>query len=229
MGLAPRCVRVHAAPGTLDSRAAGGSPERVGRALRAPPGGGDRRARLAPERRPAPRRKGAVTVPPRARLRMAADPRSVRPATDRVRSTATVRPCTGRSPRGAASSASTVSPPDGRLSFPAEGDDGRVETGAEAGAGDWAMRARLPLPASARLMRDGVEVAAAAGEELAWRASEPGVYRVEAHRGERTWIVSNPVYLRAGGPVSGNSSRPSREPAPRAPRRTPSGRRPRPG
>jgi hypothetical protein len=50
-------------------------------------------------------------------------------------------------------------------------------------------------------MRDGREVAGAAlADSLAHRAHEPGVYRVEAYLSaygrERTWILSNPIYLR---------------------------------
>ena len=48
--------------------------------------------------------------------------------------------------------------------------------------------------------RDGVEIAAGNGTSLEQRAEGPGVYRVEAYRDargrERTWILSNPVYLR---------------------------------
>ena len=40
------------------------------------------------------------------------------------------------------------------------------------------------------------------GSRLAHRVAEPGVYRVEAtldaHGAERTWILSNPIYLRGG-------------------------------
>ena len=60
---------------------------------------------------------------------------------------------------------------------------------------------RLPRPARVRLVRDGREVAAAtASARLEHEAAEPGVYRVEAyldaHGRERTWILSNPIYLR---------------------------------
>jgi hypothetical protein len=47
-------------------------------------------------------------------------------------------------------------------------------------------------------VRDGLEVAAADAEGFASPAPEPGVYRVEARPGERTWIASNPVDMRAG-------------------------------
>jgi hypothetical protein len=74
--------------------------------------------------------------------------------------------------------------------------------GAEAPAGRRTLRARVPLPARLRLLRDGVELAAAEGTELEREVEEPGVYRVEAYRRakgrERTWILSNPIYLRAG-------------------------------
>ena len=49
-------------------------------------------------------------------------------------------------------------------------------------------------------MRDGAEIATAAGRSLEADVEEPGVYRVEAlrdkHGRERTWILSNPIYLR---------------------------------
>jgi hypothetical protein len=73
--------------------------------------------------------------------------------------------------------------------FWAEGPEGRVEMGEEAAAGDWTLRVGLPGEATLKVIRDGQEV-----DGL--DASEPGVYRVEAHRGDRTWVISNPVYLR---------------------------------
>lgn len=75
-----------------------------------------------------------------------------------------------------------------------------VPMGGEAPAGRRALHARTPLPARLRLLRDGAEIATAAGTSLDADVDEPGVYRVEAHRTargrERTWIVSNPIYLR---------------------------------
>jgi hypothetical protein len=50
------------------------------------------------------------------------------------------------------------------------------------------------------LLRDGSELTSAEAPVLAHRVDGPGVYRVEArleaHGAERTWIVSNPIYLR---------------------------------
>jgi hypothetical protein len=86
--------------------------------------------------------------------------------------------------------------------FWAEGDGTALIMGDEAPAGEpRILRAELPRPARVRLLRDGEEVA---GERdvtaLEWRADGAGVYRVEAflerHGRERTWILSNPIYLR---------------------------------
>jgi hypothetical protein len=83
--------------------------------------------------------------------------------------------------------------------FWAEG-DGVLEMGAERAAGDWTLHARTPAPARLRLLRDGAEVATVSGDRIEHRAGEPGVYRIEAYRDsrgrERTWILSNPIYLR---------------------------------
>jgi hypothetical protein len=82
--------------------------------------------------------------------------------------------------------------------FRFEADD--LPMGAEAPAGRRTLRVRTPLPARLRLFRDGEEIAAAEGTLLDREVEEPGVYRVEALRRakgrERTWILSNPVYLR---------------------------------
>jgi hypothetical protein len=88
------------------------------------------------------------------------------------------------------------------FAFWADGPGGHVTMGAEGRASDWTLHARLPRPASLRLLRDGAEIARLEGAELDERADAAGVYRVEAtlpaHGRERTWVISNPVYLRAG-------------------------------
>jgi hypothetical protein len=80
--------------------------------------------------------------------------------------------------------------------FWAEGAAGRVEMGGEAPAGDWTLRVTLPSSARVRFIHDGQ----ALGGSLEQRVREPGVYRVEAYReargAERTWVISNPIYLR---------------------------------
>jgi hypothetical protein len=80
--------------------------------------------------------------------------------------------------------------------FGAEG----LPMGGEAPAGPVTLRARTPRPAALRLLRDGAEIARADGPSLEQQVEEPGVYRVEArlpaYGRERTWILSNPVYLR---------------------------------
>jgi len=82
--------------------------------------------------------------------------------------------------------------------FAFEADD--LPMGAEAPAGRRRLTARTPTDAHLRLLRDGAEIAAATGRELTAEVEEPGVYRVEAtkrHKGrDRTWILSNPIYLR---------------------------------
>jgi hypothetical protein len=59
---------------------------------------------------------------------------------------------------------------------------------------------RAPRPAALRLVRNGAEIASVEAPVVAHRVSEPGVYRVEArltaYGRERTWILSNPIYLR---------------------------------
>ena len=86
--------------------------------------------------------------------------------------------------------------------FRFEADD--LPMGAEAPAGRRTLRAYAPLPARLRLLRDGAEVARAEGTALEHEVEEPGVYRVEAVRRskgrDRTWILTNPIYLRGIGP-----------------------------
>jgi hypothetical protein len=92
-------------------------------------------------------------------------------------------------------SVDSLAPPRG---FAFEGDG--VPMGDEAAFDGQTLRATTPRPAALRLLRDGSEVVAVRGAELEHRAAEPGVYRIEArlaaHGRERTWILSNPVYLR---------------------------------
>jgi hypothetical protein len=75
-----------------------------------------------------------------------------------------------------------------------------VPMGGEAAAGRRMLHVRTPLPARLRLLRDGAELATADGTVLDAEVEDAGVYRVEARRRargrERTWILSNPIYLR---------------------------------
>ncbi len=75
-----------------------------------------------------------------------------------------------------------------------------VPMGGEAAAGRRTLHVRTPLPARLRLLRDGSEIARAGGTTLDAEVEEPGAYRAEARRTargrERTWILSNPVFLR---------------------------------
>jgi hypothetical protein len=68
--------------------------------------------------------------------------------------------------------------------------------GAEAPFAGQTLHARLPRPGELRLVRDGVLIASAFSSRLDFDATAAGVYRVEARLGGRTWILSNPIYLR---------------------------------
>jgi hypothetical protein len=87
--------------------------------------------------------------------------------------------------------------------FSAEASEGRrAEMGDEADAGEWVLRVETPQTARLELLRDGEVVAEASGDVLEHWTETPGVYRVEAylraHGRERTWVLSNPIYLRRG-------------------------------
>jgi hypothetical protein len=58
------------------------------------------------------------------------------------------------------------------------------------------LRASTPKPAKLRLIRNGELIEERDGSELEYETRERGVYRIEAHLSDRTWILSNPVYLR---------------------------------
>jgi hypothetical protein len=79
--------------------------------------------------------------------------------------------------------------------------DENVAMGSEAPAGDRVLHVRLPRPAELRLIRDGhVLVSADDAAVLDHHVSGAGVFRVEARLRafgrDRTWILSNPIYLR---------------------------------
>jgi hypothetical protein len=58
------------------------------------------------------------------------------------------------------------------------------------------LRAQTPQPAALSLLRDGAIVFSSASGTLEFAVKEPGVYRVEAARGGKAWIYTNPIYLR---------------------------------
>jgi hypothetical protein len=76
------------------------------------------------------------------------------------------------------------------------GSDG-AEMGGEAAFAEQTLHVELPRPAEIRLLRDGaIEALAEGAASLDFEARRAGVYRVEVRLRGRTWIVSNPVYLR---------------------------------
>jgi hypothetical protein len=64
------------------------------------------------------------------------------------------------------------------------------------------LRAEAPLSARLKLVRDGEVILDSEGPAIDFPLEQPGVYRVEAWlslAGEaRPWILSNPIYVRAG-------------------------------
>jgi hypothetical protein len=72
--------------------------------------------------------------------------------------------------------------------------------GSELEAARTKLEAHTPRPARLTLVKDGEPLVESFGADLEREVDEPGVYRVEARlpaRGhERTWILSNPIYLR---------------------------------
>jgi hypothetical protein len=72
--------------------------------------------------------------------------------------------------------------------------------GEEVEAGRRELHVRTPQPADLTLLHEGEPIARAHGTELQYPVEEPGIYRVEAtlhaHGRDRTWILSNPIYLR---------------------------------
>lgn len=96
--------------------------------------------------------------------------------------------------------AHAVAPAHGFRFFAERLDGERAEMGEQAPPGGWTIRADLPRRARLVLRRDGGRVDEALDSSLEHRAEQPGVYRLEAylhaHGAERTWILSNPLYLR---------------------------------
>jgi hypothetical protein len=82
------------------------------------------------------------------------------------------------------------------FAFWADGPAGRAEMGAESQAGQRTFHVHAPRSARIHLLRDGAQIASQDGESLEHAAAEPGVYRVEAHLGDRPWVLSNPIYVR---------------------------------
>ena len=86
--------------------------------------------------------------------------------------------------------------------FTASGEGGEVPMGAAIPLGNGiTFKIRLPLPAGCRLIRDGEAVKIwKQGDIFTYIATQPGVYRVEAHIPylglRRGWIFSNPIYVR---------------------------------
>jgi hypothetical protein len=94
--------------------------------------------------------------------------------------------------------------PASGFAFWAESDGTVLSMGTEIEAGDgaagWTLRARTPVGAALRLLRDGQVAASTFGGTIDLEGEGRGVYRVEARLRsagrDRTWILSNPIYIR---------------------------------
>ncbi len=95
----------------------------------------------------------------------------------------------------------SIAPASG-FAFWAESASGEpVPMGAAGAAGGARLRAKLPHPAEVRVVRNGEQIATlAAASEVDLAVEAPGPHRLEArlhaHGAPRTWILSNPLYLR---------------------------------
>ncbi len=85
----------------------------------------------------------------------------------------------------------SLGPPRG-FSFTAAG----TPMGGEAEFDGQTLVASVPHRARLRLIRNGELIAERDGSEIQHEATGPGAYRIEAHLGQRSWILSNPIYLR---------------------------------
>ncbi len=86
--------------------------------------------------------------------------------------------------------------PASGFEFRAEGSGGTAEMGDEVQAGRWTLRARLPRVADVAVVRDGRAISWSESDSVEHVAEGPGVFRIQAALGGRTWIVSNPIYIR---------------------------------
>ena len=64
------------------------------------------------------------------------------------------------------------------------------------------LTAALPAPADLALFRDGQLVDKTIGQVWQVPVTQPGVYRLEASRHTKPWIISNPIYVRALEPTA---------------------------
>jgi len=69
------------------------------------------------------------------------------------------------------------------------GDEAELKSEAE-------LEVTSPMIASLRLFCNGELIEEAAAKRLTWKASQPGVYRVEARYKGEPWVYTNPIYFR---------------------------------
>ena len=57
------------------------------------------------------------------------------------------------------------------------------------------MEVGVPLAGTIKLIRNGKILDSAKGKKVLFRLTEEGVYRIEVHRNNKFWIISNPVWM----------------------------------
>jgi hypothetical protein len=90
-----------------------------------------------------------------------------------------------------------VAPGEGARLWADCADGTTVPLGGEGNCLSATLRLRLPRAADIRVLRDGLPCHAVRGDRLDIAVEMPGAYRVEARIGDRLWLLSNPVHLRA--------------------------------
>ena len=176
-------------------------PRRVGPPLRAAPVCRARRRGRPPGRHPRARARAAAADGLQALVPVPAHAPARARAAEHVTSTQTAQRCSARCARATRTSRSTRW--RRRAAFASGRTATRVlEMGDEAHGGSWTLR---------RARHRSRHACACCATARRWRRrratrssttpTHPGVYRVEAYRDahgrERTWILSNPIYLRA--------------------------------
>jgi hypothetical protein len=58
------------------------------------------------------------------------------------------------------------------------------------------LRAIVPSRARMKLLKNGLVIREQPGAKMECSVDGPGVYRMEAKKGEKDWIFSNPIYFR---------------------------------
>ena len=81
------------------------------------------------------------------------------------------------------------------FSFEAENSNGKYSIGDEAASANTVFKVYSPLDAELNILCNGKVIKSARGKSLECAAIGPGVYRIEAIRDKRPWVITNHIYL----------------------------------